>query len=76
MTDLDRLWYVVALAHGGHTLKGGREEIDLTRPPTMGRRKEGWVAYVTALNMLVQKATRGQGGLKLEYNRFLSRRTR
>ena len=74
MTETDRLWYTGALAHGGHTLKGDREEIDLTRPPALGRKKKDWARYVTALLMLVPKPGPGHRGLKLEYNRFLSRR--
>ena len=74
MTPLDRLWYTVVLAHGGHTLKGGREEIDLTRSPALGRGKRYWVDYMTALVQLVRKAAHGRSGIGLEYNRFLSRR--
>ena len=36
MTETDRLWYTVALAHGGPVgpeRRPGRDEIDLTRRP-------------------------------------------
>lgn len=71
MTETDRLWYAVALAHN---FTGRRpNEIDLTRPPALGPHKKGWPQYVAALVELVQKAAWGRGGLKLEYNRFLTR---
>lgn len=69
MTPLDRLWYTVSIAHGGEA-EGG---IDLTRPPALGRKKKDWERYVTALVMLVGKATLGRSVVKLEFNRFLTR---
>lgn len=79
MTDLDRLWFTVALAHGspvGPERRPGRDEIDLTRRPAFGRGKKGWVAYVTALVQLVEKAAHGRSGVTLEYSRFLTREPR
>lgn len=78
MTPLDKLWYTVALRHGGHRLAqdGKRDEIDLMWPPALGRSRHQWGAYLTALVMLVQKAAHGRSGIKLEYNRVLSRKAK
>ena len=79
MTKLDELWYEVEVAHrlGKRVTDDGRWQIDLSQPPSLGparKRHEAWSRYIAALMTLVQKAAQGREGLKLEYNRFLSRR--